>query len=148
MGSRAQQDLAELKEDIFNCRALWALFDKWLGPAKAFKLGQITYRIFSLAREMRSRSTERGQGSGVVDNRLSIACHEGSLDLFEDADRALASTKDALSRRANSRAKLYIVEGIEKGIEDLRERSKGLQTTAKSIEKELQDFILTIDTLM
>ena len=74
MGSRAQQDVSELKEDILNCRDLWALFDKWLGPAKAFKLGQITYRIFTLAREMGIRGTERGQGSAIPSRVSTPLC--------------------------------------------------------------------------
>ena len=148
MGSRAQLDLAELKQDIINCRGLWALIDKWRGPAKAFRLGQITYRIYEVAREMFGGGTERGQGSAPVENRLSVACHESSVDLFDDVDRSIASIKETLSRRADLSARLHIVEGIEKGVEVLRERSKELKETAKSIERELQDIILIIDSFM
>ncbi len=148
MGSRLQQDLAELKQDILDCRPLWALLDKWLGPTKSFKLSQITSRIYSLARYVRSSNTETGTGSGVVSDRLSIACREGSLDLFEDADRAVSRVKAGLSTIPNSEAKLCIVQGAEKGIEILRQRSKALQTMAKDIENDLRGLIITIDTIL
>ena len=55
MGSKARDDIAELTDDILKCRELWALMDKWLGAAKGFRLGQITYRIFAVAREIGNR---------------------------------------------------------------------------------------------
>ena len=148
MGTRAELDLEELKQDILDCRPLWALLDKWLGPTKAFKLGQITYRIFSLARDMRRSSTEGAQGSDVVGNRLSIACHEGSLYLFQDADRAVARVRNALLTRPHSEARLCTLEGAAMGIEKLRERSRDLKTMAKNIENDLRALIITIDTIL
>ena len=97
---------------------------------------------------MRRSSTGGAQGSEVVGDRLSIACHEGSLDLFQDADRAVARVRNALLTRPHSEARLCAVEGAATGIEKLRERSRDLKTLAKEIENDLRTLIVMLDTIL
>ena len=137
----------ELKQDILNCQELWALLHKWLGPAKNLRLGQITYRIFQLARDLGSRGVDTGEGSTNAERRLSVACREECEDLFAEAERAIAAKKVAINRTPNPIPKLCIVRGMEDGLVELRNKRKELEDVAKLVEKELQDFIVSIDTL-
>ena len=140
---------AELKQDIINCRGLWALIDKWSGPTKAFRLGQITYRIYEVAREVFGGATVEGQGSAPVENRLSVPYIESSNDLFEEVNRAIQAFKDSVEEDHDLvEARAHIIQGFERSVATLRESSKDLEHKAKNIEKELHSIILMIDSFM
>ncbi len=149
MSRQLQAELAELKEDILNCRGLWALINKWNGPLKAFRLGQITYRIYEVYRQVFGQGTEGAQGSTSEENRLSVACIESSNDLFEDVNRAIQAFKDCVEEDPNlMEARAHIIQGFERSVATLRESSKDLEHKAKNIEKQLHNIILMIDSFM
>ena len=148
MGSRHQKDMLDLQQDILSCNELWGLLHKWLGPTKKLRLGQITYCIFQLARGLARQDAEQGEGSSNTDGRLSVACREECEDLFAEARRTIAEKTAEINRTPNPRPKLCVLRVYEEGLAELHERSKELQNAAKSVEKEVQEFIVSIYSLV
>ena len=149
MSKTLREELAELKQEILNCRGLWALIHKWTGPTKAFRLGQITYRIYEVAKEVFGGATVEGQGSTSQENRLSVACQDLSNDLFDEVDKAIHAFKESIKDKPDLlESRGHMVEGFERSVACLKKSSGELQEKAKVIEQELHSIIQLIDLFM